>query len=177
LPAGSTISGEAYFGDEASAATAAPVLRSDACPDGATGLFATEQIGPLRIGLKGDRVVELLGPPTAKGAPVRSEVDALEHQMWRYPALGVTLEMVFGADQQAPAIAGLRIGPASAFKTQRHIGIGSSYADVERAYAKEKDDAMSQPPFILVAGSPYEGIVFSFENGRVTQVYLGAPAE
>jgi hypothetical protein len=177
LPAGSTISGEAYFGEEVSVATTAPVLRSQACPDSATGLFATEQIGPLRIGLKGDRVIELLGSPKSKGAPVRSEVDGLDHQTWRYPARGVTLDMVFAADEESPAIAGLRIGPASALRTQRDIGIGSSYADVERAYAKEKDDATSQPPFTLVAGSPYEGIVFSFENGRVTQVFLGASAE
>jgi hypothetical protein len=85
--------------------------------------------------------------------------------------------MVFREQQDSPVIASVRIGPASALKTKRGIGIGSSYADVEHAYAHQKDVGASQPPITFVVGSPQEGLVFSFENGRVTQAFLGAAAE
>ena len=61
--------------------------------------------------------------------------------------------------------------------TKRGIRIGSTEQEVKKAYKKDwnKEDSTSSGRF--VAGSIYGGIVFEFQNGKVSRIFLGAAAE
>ena len=65
----------------------------------------------------------------------------------------------------------------STFKTVRGIGIGSSEAEVEKAYADEKSTEDSRPDELFVAGSIYGGLLFNFVDGNVSEIFIGAAAE
>jgi hypothetical protein len=177
LQAGTVISGDAYLANDIAWHTPAPVILSPGCAAPGSRLLLTEGFGALHLNLEEKHVVRLLGAPTTKGPRVLWEGDALYHQTWRYPAQGITLDMVAQSGTERLTIAGIRIGLSSTLKTARGIGIGDSYADVENKYALDKDEAHTDPPFTFVAGSLYGGVIFSFENNKVTQIFLGKSGE
>ena len=45
------------------------------------------------------------------------------------------------------------------------------------AYGRDRNAEESQVGSLFVAGSVYGGLLFTFEAGRVTQIFLGAAAE
>jgi hypothetical protein len=74
-------------------------------------------------------------------------------------------------------IAFIKLVSPSRLATKRGIKIGSSIEEVSFAYAKEKDQEMSIPDQTFVAGSIYGGLIFTFDQGRVSEIFLGAAAE
>ena len=65
----------------------------------------------------------------------------------------------------------------SKLKTKRGIGIGDTYEQVRKIYQQYEDRENSIPSKTFVAGSIYGGLIFTFKNNRVTQIYLGSVAE
>ena len=63
------------------------------------------------------------------------------------------------------------------YKTQRGIQIGSSSAEVQRAYKNEINPQDSKLPATIVAGTVYGGIIFGLTNGFVTSIFIGAATE
>lgn len=61
--------------------------------------------------------------------------------------------------------------------TKQGIRIGSTEQEVRKAYRKDwnREDSASSENF--VAGSIYGGIIFQFQDGKVTRIFLGAAAE
>ena len=138
LPPGTVIAGEAYLANDIVLHTPAPVLLSPDCADPAFRVLLAESFGDLRINLAAEQVVGLLGEPTTKGPRVMEDADALYHQTWRYPAQGVTVDMVAPSSTAPLKVAGIRIGLLSTLKTQRGIGIGALYADVNNSTPTRK---------------------------------------
>jgi hypothetical protein len=62
------------------------------------------------------------------------------------------------------------------YKTSKGISIGSNYQEVEKAY-KDYVNAEFSNKESIVAGSIYGGVIFSFKNGKVTSIFIGASAE
>lgn len=176
---GAKLTGVALIADEILFDTPAPVLKSADCEGADTGsdLLATERLGELAVGMDAVRVAELLGEPKTRGEPMMSEADALFHGIWRFPAQGITLDMVADTADGEQAIASARCGLSCKLATQREIGIGATYEEVAEAYSDVQDEEGSEAPFNFVAGSLYGGLVFSFEEGKVIQIFLGAAAE
>ena len=61
--------------------------------------------------------------------------------------------------------------------TARGVKIGSTEAAVNKAYGKERDKESSKAGQSFVAGSLYEGVVFTFKDGKVSGIFIGAAAE
>ncbi len=66
-------------------------------------------------------------------------------------------------------------GPGT-LQAQRGIGIGSPEAEVAKAYGSFRN-AESSTPERFVAGSNFGGVILSFEQGRVSGIFIGAASE
>lgn len=174
-----TISGDAYIATEISFDTQAPILRSPGCIDKepAPGLMRSDGLGELRINMPVKEVIQLLGEPENRGEHLLWEADALHHQEWRYPQQGVFLDLVSDSGGSKQRIASIRAGLNSTLETTKGIKVSDTFAAVNKAYAEQLDTDNSDPPFTLLAGSLDDGILFSFEEGKVIQIFIGPAAD
>ena len=140
-------------------------------------LMREESLGELKLDLSAQQVIQLLGNPTQKGQVEFWAGDALYHQYWYYPNQGITLSMASKTEKESQNIAFIKLVYPSTLPTKRGIKIGSSIEEVSLAYAKEKDQEMSIPDQTFIAGSIYGGLIFTFDQGRVSEIFLGAAAE
>jgi len=140
-------------------------------------LMKGERLGNLKIDMTGRQVIQSLGTPKNKGQNTLWGADGRYHQNWYYPNQGITIGMVAQTAESSPKIASITLTAPSRLKTKRGLGIGDSYNAVKQAYGKEEDRSSSRPNESFVAGSVYGGLIFSFENGRVSKIFLGAGAE
>jgi hypothetical protein len=74
------------------------------------------------------------------------------------------------------SIASIVLTTPSRLSTTRGIRIGSTAKAVMKAYKAEWERESSKPD-IFVAGSIYGGLIFNFQNGKVSKIFLGAAAE
>ncbi|MCA2734281.1 MAG: hypothetical protein IM470_10425 [Microcystis sp. M158S2] len=140
-------------------------------------LMREESLGELKLDLSAQQVIQLLGNPTQKGQVEFWGGDALYHQYWYYSNQGITLSMASENEKGQQNIAFIKLVSPSILPTKRGIKIGSSIEEVSLAYAKEKDQEMSIPDQTFIAGSIYGGLIFTFDQGRVSEIFLGAAAE
>lgn len=140
-------------------------------------LLYSEGFGELKIDLTAAKVINILGEPQTKGKQEFWGADGLYHQKWNYPQQGIVLDMAAETEQGSASISSVRIQAPSQLKTQRGIGIGDSSAKVKQAYAEEEDEAAPISAEYFVAGSVYGGLIFTFEDNKVTEMFLGAIAE
>ena len=139
--------------------------------------MASEFFGELKLGLTAAQVVEILGSPETKGETKLWGADGLYHQDWYYLQQGITLYMASETPGERQTVFAIMLTSPSTLKTQRGIGIGDSYTEVMQAYKDEEDPEMSIPDESFIAGSIYGGLIFSFEDGIVKQIFLGSAAE
>ena len=133
-------------------------------------LFNSETVGPLRPGLPATLVVRELGPPTSKSTPTYEAATGDYTSAWKWPHAALMLS----ADKPAGPFTARSVsitGPAT-WETRKHIHIGSTRADVEKAYTRSADD--DGKPDSFLAGSMYGGLLFTFEHDVVASISLGA---
>jgi hypothetical protein len=140
-------------------------------------LMQVERIGEFKIDSSACIVLKILGHPQKQSKQVFSEVDALYRQIWYYSKQGITFTLVAENEGDNPKVAAVKITSPSRLTTDRGIKIGDSYNKVVRIYGECQDQADSVPFERLTAGSVYGGLIFSFRNGRVVDIFLGAAAE
>ena len=149
-----------------------------ACAPGNDGAWLErEALGPIRIGARREGVLELLGE-----APIESPrqvwgSDGRVHQSLAFPARGLTLGMVSDALAGPQVVASILARPPCTFSTRRGIRIGSSEADVQRAYGAEHNAEEGRQGSLFVAGSFFGGLTFTLRNGSVAEIVLGAVSE
>ncbi|MCE9540176.1 MAG: hypothetical protein K8R85_13315, partial [Bacteroidetes bacterium] len=136
-------------------------------------LLKSESIGELKIGLNTLKTKELIGEPVERSKAEKWEADGEIHQNWLYTKDGITLEMIGEGEQLINSIS--IIAPCK-FKTKKQIGIGSSKEDVLKAYNIAIDGSSGESDNIIV-GTVYGGLMFNFENEKVTSVFIGSSAE
>ena len=162
----------AFAGLASSGDPKAPLHKPDPFP-----LLKEERLGDLRLDMTEQEVRAKIPGKPKKG---REEYDAAIAdfvQKWDYPAGGVSLDMSSAAKGGKKTILAILIKSPSLLKTKRGIGIGSTEQEVAAAYGDCQDKEMSETGRSFVAGSIYGGLIFSFEKGRVTSIFLGAGAE
>lgn len=140
----------------------------------ATQLIQNEAVGKLKLGLNYKNAISAIGNPDYKSAATIWEADGLYHQDWKYDS-GIDLDMA-GKDSLTMEIYSLRFFAPCTLKTSRNIGVGSSMKEVKEAYKEELAENIGDEP-TLIAGSIYGGIIFNFENGKLSSVFIGAAAE
>jgi hypothetical protein len=119
-----------------------------------------------------------MGNPKRKGARVVWGADGLAHQDWYYDDRGMIINMASPENElDSEIISSIKLISPCNLKTKRGISIGSSIVEVEQAYGDQKEEDTSISEEYFVAGSIYGGLIFTFENGYVSEIFLGASAE
>lgn len=136
-----------------------------------------EGFGKLMIGQKAEAVITILGKPESKGKDLMWEAIGELVQEWKYPSLGLTLNMSSAKKRAAKTLWSISATGGCSLITARGIRIGSSEAAVRKAYGKEEDKSSSVRGESFVAGSVYGGVIFHFEKGKVSDIFIGAAAE
>ena len=136
-----------------------------------------EALGKIKLEQKAADVTALIGKPDSKGK--EAEWDAIGEwvQEWRFKSHGLTLNMGSRSKGGAKTVLTITATAPSKLATARGIHIGSTIAEVTKAYGKVHDKEQSEPGKTFVAGSVYGGVIFTFTNGKVSQVFIGAAAE
>jgi hypothetical protein len=156
------------------AATVDATQAAAPAPIGDVDTFVTtETIGPLMMNMPAEAAIKALGgPPTAKTPPEEDGKSGLFASNWSWP--GVTLG-VDGDTRTGPfTVRAITLTAPSTYATKRGIKIGSSLADVGRAYPKS--DEGSDDPTLFLVGSPTGGLLFETKGDVVVKIFFGATA-
>lgn len=140
-------------------------------------LLRQERIGKLRIGLPAAKVKQIIDCDLHREPEQLWGADGAYHQQWKYVGCGITLGMVSAQKGAPKSIESITINNPSRLSTQRGIRIGSNQQAVLKAYKSEWNRDESNKSTTFVAGSIYGGLIFQFNNGKVSQIFLGAAAE
>lgn len=140
-------------------------------------LLGSERIGSLRVGLSESEVAKSAGCALRRGPEELWGADGAYHQTWRCDACGLRLGMVSARRWAPKHVESITIIAPSTLATSRGIRIGSTEQAVRKAYKAEWNKEESKQSGGFVAGSIYGGLLFEFQDGKVSQVFLGAAAE
>ncbi len=158
-------------------ALAAPAAAEQKGEDAAFKFMRSEMLGALKLDMTEAEIAKLI-----PAKPVRSReqlwgADGQYHLKWSYRAQGLTLGMVSAKKGAAKTLESITCAARCTLKTSRGIGLGSTLADAQKAYAAEFNKEESEPG-VFVAGSIYGGLVLNFDKaGKVSAMFLGAAAE
>lgn len=140
-------------------------------------LLEGEFLGKITLGQKADQLIALLGKPEGKGKDTLWEATGEWVQEWRFDAQGLKLNMASEAKGGAKQVSSITATSPSKLATARGIQIGSSEAEVRKAYQNVEDKEQSIVGETFVAGSIYGGVIFTFKEGKVVRIFIGAAAE
>ncbi|HEY7608897.1 MAG TPA: hypothetical protein VIF14_06670 [Alphaproteobacteria bacterium] len=140
-------------------------------------LMKSERIGALRLDMTEAQVKQIL---TARPVISREQLwgaDGQYHLKWTYGAQGVRLGLVSEKKGGPKIVESIDCTARCTLTSARGIGIGSTLADVQKAYAAEFNKDESKLPQLFVAGTIYGGLLLKFKAGKVSSMFLGAAAE
>lgn len=130
----------------------------------------------LMLGIGEDFIIDKLGKPLEKGEDTYWGAIGTYVQRWSYAEDGIELEMESDNEGEAKRVLMITIVAPCQMKTSKNIGIGEDIFVVDMAY-KDNIDKESSNDTQIVVGSVYGGVIFNFENGYVTSIFIGAAAE
>jgi hypothetical protein len=142
-----------------------------------------ESIGGIARGMTAAAVVQLLGAPSEKGEITELGATGEFVANWSWKATGVLLTLTAATPAGAQTVGAITIWAPCALKTSRGVGIGTSRAEVERRYhaflgtGRQDGEPDMTSAESLIIGSIYGGTFFSFVDGKVSQIFVGAGAE
>ena len=139
-------------------------------------LMKTERLGKLRFEMKAKEVVGIYGKATTQGAVENWEGVGLYVQQWNYPALGLELQMSAEKKNGEAKVYMIKATQACTLTTTRGIHMGSTEQEVVKAYGDVKGDE-SETGKTFVAGSTVGGVIFTFKDGKVAEIFIGAASE
>lgn len=156
-----------------------PVSDSDILQD--------ESIGGIKMGSTETEVGlaikrNKLGEPS-KGKEWLEEATGVYGQTWTYAESGLSLDMSSEEKGGKKSVGRIILTAPSKMKNSLGIGIGSKKADVVEAYANYKSNPEEGEYFSdgdgsrYLVGSIYGGMIFTFEEGKVSKIFLGAASE
>lgn len=138
-------------------------------------LMKNEKIGELKLGLKANKIIELLGKPEDKSKLELWGADDSYHQEWNYKSKGISFDFI-GKTEEEQEVNMITISEPCKLKTSKQIALGNSLEDVKKAYVESIDTSWSDNENV-VAGSIYGGVMFTFENNVLKTIFIGASAE
>lgn len=139
--------------------------------------YDKEQIGQLHLGLAEKEVKQIIPGQPKRGKDEWWGADGEYHQEWKYPAAGITLSMVSKKKGGPKSIERITLTSPSTLATSKGIRIGSTEAEVNEAYGRFRNVGDSEHFGGFIAGSIFGGVMFNFEQGKVSRIFIGAAAE
>jgi hypothetical protein len=129
-----------------------------------------ESFGGVTLGMTEPDVRKVLGAPGTKTKPALDEKSngRSEYFMkWTWPGIEATLGSASATGRFT--LRSIKFRAPSTAKTARNIGIGSTRADVAKAYAELADPVFAKDPRFFVAGQSdnlgQNGLSFDFNKG------------
>jgi hypothetical protein len=139
--------------------------------------WTKESMGKLRPDLSEKDVKQIIPGKPSRGPEQLWGADGEYHQEWKYPDGGITLGMVSKKKGGPKSIWSITIISPSTLQTSKGIHIGSTEPEVEEAYGRFRNAEDSKKGEVLVAGSIFGGLIFNFQQGKVSRIFIGAAAE
>jgi len=139
-------------------------------------LLEAERIGNLSLGLSEQEVMRDMNCTLEYGKDKLLEADGLYHQDWKCMDAGLILDMSSEEINATKVVESITLFSPSTLTTKYGVGIGSTEKEVINIYKDHWNEAHSSES-IFVAGSIYGGVIFTFEEGKVINIFLGAAAE
>lgn len=136
-----------------------------------------ERIGSLHLEMAAKDLSRAISCKPQKGKEILEGATGEYVQDWKYPKCGITLKMSSASKAGPKTVADITIEAPSDLKTSKGIHIGSTESEVIKAYGSYRDPEGSVAGEKFVAGSVYDGLIFTFKNGKVAAIFLGAAAE
>lgn len=136
-----------------------------------------EGLGKLKLADSASKVAEVLGKPKSKGKDQLWEAIGEWVQDWDFPAQGISVAMASSEKGGSKTIHSLTAKSGCTLATARGIHIGSTETSVRTAYKNVEDKEQSKKGQTFVAGSIYGGVIFTFKDGKVSEIFIGAAAE
>lgn len=136
-----------------------------------------ERIGGLRLGMPEEETAGLIPCKPLKNKEIFEGATGRYVQTWKYPEFGVALKMGSERKGGAKTIESITIKGSCNLATSRGIRIGSTEEEVADAYGRYRDRENTVKGKTFTAGSIYDGMIFRFKKGKVTEIFLGAAAE
>ncbi len=136
-----------------------------------------ERIGALHLEMAAKDLSRAISCKPQKGKELLEGATGEYVQDWKYPRCGVTLKMSSASKAGPKTVAIITIEAPSDLKTSKGIHIGSTEKEVIKVYGPYRDPEGSVAGQKFVAGSVYDGVIFTFKNGKVVAIFLGAAAE
>ncbi|MBN8422340.1 MAG: hypothetical protein J0L73_25720 [Verrucomicrobia bacterium] len=139
-------------------------------------LMKTELLGKLGFEMKGSEVVKNYGKAPKQGAVENWEGAGLYVQQWDYPELGLELQMAAEKKDGVQTVYMIKATERCKLSTTHGIKIGSTEKEVAKAYGTLRGDE-SEAGKTFIAGSTVGGVIFSFKDGKVAEIFIGAASE
>lgn len=143
-----------------------------------------ENIAGFMIGADENKVIAAaeaanLGRPI-KGLEEMSDATEEYYQTSDYPSASISLLMGSEEAKGWKTVTTITMKAPSRFKTLQGVGIGTPVAQAKKAYSAyfvERAESQGLSDDQHLVGSIFGGIILSFRNGAVTEVFLGPAAE
>jgi len=144
------------------------------------------KIGGLSLGAPEDKVWALAGKrslgPVSQGKDEIWEAFGQAVQTWEFRDSGIQFDMISDEVGGPKSIFSITMKAPCTFETAKGIGIGAAKESVIAAYADYLPDPEGHDGFfdgqdVHLVGSIYGGLLFTFENGQVSEIFFGALAE
>ena len=144
-------------------------------------LLASESLGGIKIGQEEKDLKAILGKSKIKKSESQLEGATGEYiQTWTCEEKGLSLRISSGESKKgAQHVSGFTADAKCPLATNKGIKIGSTKAEVLKAYGKleDKENKAAAGADSFVAGSIYGGIIFTFKGDKVSEIFFGAGAE
>ncbi|MBL9130090.1 MAG: hypothetical protein JNG86_02755 [Verrucomicrobiaceae bacterium] len=158
-------------------AAASLTFAEDPAPD----LLLKENLGGIKIGLSEKGLSAILGKSVVTKGKLELEGATGDYiQTLDCPEKGLSVKLSAGENKKgAKTVAAFTATAKCTLATAKGIKIGSKMADVVEAYGavRDKENADAARPDTFVAGSIFGGIIFTFKDGKVSEIFFGAAAE
>lgn len=139
-------------------------------------LISTERIGGLGLSASESTITELVGKSDNTSTPRLWGADGEYHVHHYYDSKGLDINIIINEDESFKSIHSIAALPPCTLSTSKGIRIGSTYEDVKTAYsAYINQETMDEE--IIIAGTVYGGVYFTFKNNLVSSIFIGATAE
>jgi len=142
----------------------------------------SESLGGLSLGDPAAKVEAVLGAPSERGPVEEWAATGDRVSMWSWGAQGVTFAM--SETSGSFTVLSMTLQTPSTLTTSRGIGLGATFEAVDAAYrefrGQGREDGEPEQWSLedgITVGSIYGGTMFTFTDGKVSHIFVGAGAE